>query len=402
MNSVWIQDVKLSNVGPFNNLSVSFQKQPGLSLVCGDNGVGKTTLLDSIVASFARGNLDRLRKKQGSDKGTINLEYNINGIITTVTTPLKTFEPDQNETKFSTTPGIASNIINITARRDFGYARQLSISRDPTNTDINISTSLLRGVDASEIKSWFSNRWLMLPHKDSAGWSPDMVENLNDAITYISLLDQSVTLDRVDVKTFDIMVRTATGIIPFEYLSSGFRSAYVLLLGIIKEIEFRGLGVSARNFQGVIVIDELDLHLHPSWQQEIGAALKKAFPKAQIIASTHSPHIIQAAEPSEVIVLVRDDNGDVTARAVASSNYGYAGWTIEEILRDVMGVVDTKTSIFRTAVYEFDCAIDSEDSERVQRALTVLMEMLHPENPLRKLIQIQAAPYKFTGEGGAQ
>lgn len=220
-----------------------------------------------------------------------------------------------------------------------------------------------------------------------------MIQNLSVAESFFSLLDPKVKLDRVDIRTFDIIVSTPSGLIPFEYLSSGFRSAYILLLGILKEIEFRGLNVSAKDFSGVIVIDELDLHLHPIWQREIGGALKKAFPSAQIIASTHSPHVIQAAQASEVVALVRNSDGDVYSREVPSTKYGYAGWTLEEVLEDIMGMEDTKTPIFRDAMRDFDRAIDGDDARAVAQSLAVLDEMLHANNPLRKLISIQAAPY---------
>ena len=288
---------------------------------------------------------------------------------------------------------LSHNVIHVRAVRDFSYIRRESITRDPTANSQNLIQRLSAGLNADEIKIWFSNRYLLKPHSTANNWTPEMLENLASAEDFFSLLDPSVKLDRVDVRTFDIIVSTPSGLIPFEYLSSGFRSAYILLLGIIKEIEFRGLNVSAKDFAGVIIIDEIELHLHPTWQREIGNAIKNAFPKAQIIATTHSPHVIQAAHASEVIALVRDQNGKVSARPVPSTQYGYAGWTLEEVLEDIMGVQDTKTPLFREAMQKFDSAIDDGASSEVIRSLNVLREMLHPNNPLRKLIEIQAAPH---------
>lgn len=224
-----------------------------------------------------------------------------------------------------------------------------------------------------------------------------MRDNLDSAVAFFSLLDPSVTIETVDVRTFDILVNTPNGRIPFEYLSSGFRSAYVLLIGIIKEIEFRGLNVSAGMFSGIITIDEVELHLHPIWQKRIAEALKFAFPRAQILATTHSPHVIQAAQGSEVFALRRDSDGAVSPREIPSTRFGYAGWTVEEVLSEIMGVEETKTTIFRTAMRNFDCAVDAGDSAAVVDAIAVLREMLHPSNPLRKLIEIEAAPAMGNG-----
>jgi predicted ATP-dependent endonuclease of OLD family len=82
-------------------------------------------------------------------------------------------------------------------------------------------------------------------------------------------------------------------------LSSGFKASLALLLGIIQAVEARGYPAPASRFKGVILIDELELHLHPSWQRLIVSALKQAFPEAQFIVTTHSPHIIQNADVNE-------------------------------------------------------------------------------------------------------
>jgi predicted ATP-binding protein involved in virulence len=61
---------------------------------------------------------------------------------------------------------------------------------------------------------------------------------------------------------------------------------------------------------GVVLIDELDLHLHPNWQRHVVADLKNAFPNIQFVATTHSPFIVQSLEADELINL---DNNIETA-----------------------------------------------------------------------------------------
>tara|TARA_R100000935_G_C2841555_1_gene171392 strand:- start:14757 stop:15455 length:699 start_codon:yes stop_codon:yes gene_type:complete len=222
-----------------------------------------------------------------------------------------------------------------------------------------------------------------------------MLENLETAKQFFSILDPEISLDQVDVTSFEVLVSTPNGIIPFELLSSGFRSSYFMLLSILKELEFRKLEVSASEFSGVILIDEIDLHLHPSWQQDIGRVLTSAFPRAQIIATTHSPHVVQTTNSNEVISLRRNADGSVERKSISTGRYGFKGWTIEEILEDVMGVENIRTLAFRSAMYNFDTALDSEDSKGVNQALAVLKEMLHEQNPLRKLLEIQSAPFAF-------
>ena len=82
----------------------------------------------------------------------------------------------------------------------------------------------------------------------------------------------------------------------------------------IKEIEFRfkEQNVLAEEFDGIILIDEVEIHLHPEWQEKIISILRETFPCAQFIVTTHSPHVIQTAEPNQVIALQLQDDNDIS------------------------------------------------------------------------------------------
>lgn len=77
---------------------------------------------------------------------------------------------------------------------------------------------------------------------------------------------------------------------------------------------------------GVVLIDELELHLHPKWQREVVDKLRSTFPHIQFIATTHSPFIIQSLRPGELINLDPEEFGE------------YADKSIEDIAENVMGV----------------------------------------------------------------
>lgn len=78
---------------------------------------------------------------------------------------------------------------------------------------------------------------------------------------------------------------------------------------------------------GVVLIDELELHLHPTWQRTITEKLRTTFPNIQFIATTHSPFVIQALRPGELINLDPEEFDE------------YADKSIEDIAENVMGVV---------------------------------------------------------------
>lgn len=93
---------------------------------------------------------------------------------------------------------------------------------------------------------------------------------------------------------------------PFEHLSDGQRAVVALVADIARRICLLNphLGVQVtRETPGVVVIDELDMHLHPSWQRTLVRGLKSAFPSIQFVAASHSPQIIGELQPNEIIVL---------------------------------------------------------------------------------------------------
>ncbi len=85
----------------------------------------------------------------------------------------------------------------------------------------------------------------------------------------------------------------------------------------------------------IVLVDEIDLHLHPEWQRKIIQFLTAQFPNTQFIASSHSPLIVQSADNINLVLL--EKQGDhVTIRQPNLTTY--QGWTIEEILNELMNL----------------------------------------------------------------
>lgn len=83
---------------------------------------------------------------------------------------------------------------------------------------------------------------------------------------------------------------------------------------------------------GVVMIDEIELHLHPKWQREIIPALKRTFPNCQFIITTHSPQIISQVKPDSIYILEKTNNGIIAIRP--ESSYGRDSNRILEDLMD--------------------------------------------------------------------
>ena len=87
----------------------------------------------------------------------------------------------------------------------------------------------------------------------------------------------------------------------------------------------------------ILLIDEIENHLHPTWQRRVIPALLEHFPGLQIFATTHSPFVVAGLKAGQVHMLERDGRGVVTA---TTNTEDIVGWTMDEVLRNLMGVDD--------------------------------------------------------------
>ena len=126
-------------------------------------------------------------------------------------------------------------------------------------------------------------------------------------------------------------------------LSAGTQGVYLWVLYISLKIWWDymiirdGTEISAwKNHPAILLIDEIENHLHPTWQRRVIPALLDHFPGLQIFATTHSPFVVAGLKAGQVHLLRRDENG-VTA---TTNTEDVIGWTADEILRTMMGVDD--------------------------------------------------------------
>ena len=99
----------------------------------------------------------------------------------------------------------------------------------------------------------------------------------------------------------------------------------------------------------VLLIDEIENHLHPTWQRRVIPALLDTFKGLQIFATTHSPFVVAGLKAGQVHLLNRDADGVVTA---STNTEDIVGWTADEILRTMMGVDDPTDDATATAARE--------------------------------------------------
>jgi predicted ATP-binding protein involved in virulence len=385
-----VKSIEINGIGGIGSLKIDFNER--MNFICGPNGIGKTTLLECVAHSFSASNTNILKRNVSADQGSFKAAIEIDGGDIQSNITIAEFDPN----KPSNISGLhqhSPKLLSLKVSRTFQYQPLNAVGKD---VDKNTNTSYqeaMSGVNVNEVKNWFVNRYLYSAHEGAL--TEQQLSNLELAKKSFSLLNEEFTFSKVLASSNEIMIHTPNGEIYYEYLSSGFKSCLSIIFGIIKDIElrFKEPCINAYDFDGVILIDELELHLHPEWQGKIAKILVKVFPNAQFITATHSPHILQGANPNEIIALA-SDNGQVFRRDLSGTKYGYQGWSVEEILVDVMGMSDTRTESYYECMLDFESAIDNDDYDASQNAYQELALLLHPENHLRKLLKFQLAAVK--------
>jgi hypothetical protein len=96
-------------------------------------------------------------------------------------------------------------------------------------------------------------------------------------------------------------------------LSHGYQSTFAWIADLIGHVLLEAKAdLSTTEMEGLVLIDEIDLYLHPAWQATFVTALRRVFPKMQFVATTHSPVVLAEMAPHEIVRLIVDrDNGDV-------------------------------------------------------------------------------------------
>jgi energy-coupling factor transporter ATP-binding protein EcfA2 len=328
--------VKIRNVRGFNEVDLDFSRPDGSlagwTVLAGRNASGKSTLLKALAlatsgtagAQALYGSfVDWLRL--GTDLAEVEIQIQVSpddvkgAFIRDPHHRSSSMEwtliPDESEPRIKLKtqtnedfngPWRTNNPLGWFLAGYGPYRRLSERASDEHRLPVRLSRllSLFRDVPLMECVEWLQQVHLRKLEKrpGAAQLEQTVLTILNDG-----LLPDGLRLDEVDsegVWTVQHGVR-----LPLGGLSDGYRTTAALVLDIIRLLHdcFETLEVDESRRQvlhtGIVLIDEVDLHLHVYWQRGFGFWLKRHFPNIQFIVTTHSPFICQAADPRGLIRL---------------------------------------------------------------------------------------------------
>ena len=132
--------------------------------------------------------------------------------------------------------------------------------------------------------------------------------------------------------------------------------------------------------EGIILVDEIDLHLHPKWQRMIVTKLQEVFPNCQFLVSTHSPHVMTHVQPESLFLLSMTSNAGMVCER-PSESYGK---TVERILEDLMGLDTTRPDAVNSTLKQIFQHIDEGQLDLAKAAIAQLQNRIGDDPELSK------------------
>jgi len=367
---VYLKKIRLQNIKCFEDVTLEFPNKDGdysgWNVILGENGLGKSTLVRAmaelvmslnyvnwlrddewvadrsergkIEAEFLETRFDdpELRGKGATRHPTIGLRKQL--WLEARIEPLGTeVDNTTRRPKKANTPGWLACGYGPFRRLDWQPA---AFQRSPY--EVPFLTILNDSAGIAEPISWLKTIYARSLDKKVAG--SDVFRQTLPLFEKVinQLLPESPNTRLKDISTERVLFETAEGVeLEAIHLSDGFRSFLALVLDLLMHVynatsrfldyvaEDKETGTISILAEGIVLIDEADAHLHPSWQRELGERLRQVFPKIQFIVTTHSPFIAQEAIDGGLFVLSRNEKGSVEVTQPIES---VRGWTATQIL----------------------------------------------------------------------
>lgn len=444
----------MKNFRCFEELSLQFGKR--LTVVIADNGAGKTALLDAIALGFGR-YLTKLPGISGQSPKDTDLRISAGERkepFMMLAWEAETF--DGRSVVWATGRKRDNAVTSATIKRQLSetqqslYAQGLK-SIDEFTLDLVQSESDQKPYFVPVIAYYGTNRAIRDDVKRRRGFKKNFsrFDALKDALTrdssfraafeWFNAMEDAERREREVRRDFDYRhpelqaVRTAierllspnfrnprTEIRPLRFvidrimpngtiqtfrisqLSDGYRVVLGLAMDLARRLMEANSGLIPAEMQGespldfpaIVLIDEIDLHLHPSWQQRIVTDLMQTFRNAQFIVTTHSPQVLSTVKRENIRIIGPGPDGRIVAEPPLAMTYGEPSG---DVLHSVMMVdpqppVSEKADLQRLTEWVDQGRYLDDDAVRLMRQLTENLGEQHPQlQRLRRSIQRQEA-----------
>jgi len=262
---------------------------------------------------------------------------------------------------------------------------------EPRNSPFENSLSFLHTADSRQLANWIANqKYRYLKAKDSGrveradqfAWSIRDIEFVIGEI----IEDKTFAFVTTDEDN-NVRVRRDGIVVELGVLPDGLKSIVSWIADLLMRLDRIPWVDETPPMQRpfLLLLDEIDIHLHPSWQRKVLPIVQRMFPNAQIIASTHSPFVVVSASDAHIIALGVKD-GIATVESTAASQVGHS---YSAVLRSIFGI-DTEFDVETERMFQsFDEAkgqLLAGDASARAKVDSIGDELAHRSEEVRELI----------------
>ncbi|WP_246658545.1 AAA family ATPase [Mesorhizobium sp. GR13] len=213
------------------------------------------------------------------------------------------------------------------------------------------------------IASLFEDHYTLRP---LSSWLPDWQFKNPGRYKQVVTLINKLSMEHIKftgrIEGGEYLFEVGRNLVPFSAMSDGFK-AFIGWIGDMLYHVCMGCPTGKRlvDNKGVVLVDEIDLHIHPEWQQTMIPILARALPNLQFVFTSHSPLVVGSLERANVIHVVTGANG--TAKMVRPDEEIF-GKTADQILRsDMFGLSTTRAPAFRAQLDKLAAAATAGDRD---------------------------------------
>lgn len=293
-----IQNISIGDFFSINSLSMENIADKKEIYILGENGDGKTLFLQALALGLKGVDKGDMFDFIGTQKFDINIEDSTGKTY-------KTTDEKKLAESYKYLFAYGANRNNFCQKKEdeTGYLTLFNPCFDLKNP-----VEWLKYLDYSE-KSGKTN--IMTAEKAKAM----LVEILNRDV-------------EIDISPDDVIFKEKGSKVSFDQLSAGYKSVISIVVDLLVRLsEKQPYICDTKDFQGIVLIDEVELHLHPKWKYSFVKKLRDIFPKIQFFFTTHSPTVILGASKDAVFYKIYKDDGHIFISGQIKNN-GYTNNTL--------------------------------------------------------------------------
>ena len=397
-----LKKLDIRNIGAFEETSFEFDEK--FTLLIGVNGCGKTMVLDTlrVCLSHVLHICTRGRDSQvvqfaespiASGKSNSNIDLEISSQDSLSHLHLS-FEHNNSKSEKSKKSGDSESIkqhmtfLNFrsiekqfSSRASQPICVYFSVTRSSLSRNPGRKESALRGQDLAhagallqqpasltDLAAWLHTQ-LNLPNNASLAEAHSKA--LQEATERVLPAYKNLQATAGDDPTFKVEKDGCA--LDVRQLSKGERGVIALVIDIARRLSLANPSLKdpIGDGRGIVLIDEIDLHLHPIWQRNIVSKLCETFPNCQFVATTHSPQVIGEVEVNKIRV-IRDGNVSLPVRSF--------GVDTNRLLADLMGTPPRSRKIHEK-IRKMFALVDEKRFEEASKAIKELETLLGESDP---------------------